>query len=250
MKGTWIKLDDRMPENVKVVEAGHEAAWLYICSLAYASRHLTDGFIPKGIVGRLSDLPDPKASADRLCEVGLWHKESAGYRVHDYNDYQRSKDEVEDIRASNRERQRRHQEGKKQKSASTANLQTVAKQLVGAGGVLEALLADTDDVVGTYMTILDQAVEIGPQCETTSKDPVGYLQNAVVIRAAEDFHGVPADKARRLTNEAKVLGPDGRRWIISALASTASAEIKGDPVSYVIKVARNLSSEAKTGVVR
>lgn len=246
MKGTWIKLDDRMPENAKVVEAGHEAAWLYVCGLAYASRNLTDGRIPKGIVARLSDLPDAATAAKRLCEVGLWKAESGAYVIHDYNDYQRSKDEIEAVRAAGRERQRRHQEAKKA-GADRPNLQAVATQLVGEGGVLDAFLKDSDDVTATYLAVLDQAVELGPKCNTTSKDPVGYLQNAVLFRAAKDLHDVEVDKARRLVREAKVLGADGPRWIVSALVSTASADIKGDPISYVIQVARNLSSETKSG---
>lgn len=109
-KRTYVKVHDGLPDHPKIIEAGGEAGWLYICGLAYASRQLTDGVISKRLVPRLTDGSKPEASASALVRVGLWHDgehdcpkcPAAGvdsYVIHDYLDHQRSASEVADLRA-------------------------------------------------------------------------------------------------------------------------------------------------------
>jgi len=80
-----IYLLDEFPEHPKVVRAGGDAAWLYVCALAYVNRHLTGGFIPTEAVPRLSDRKAPTKLAARLVDVGLWEEVTGGYLVHDYD---------------------------------------------------------------------------------------------------------------------------------------------------------------------
>ncbi|SDN18601.1 hypothetical protein [Streptomyces wuyuanensis] len=109
-KRTYVKVHDGLPDHPKIIEAGGEAGWLYICGLAYASRQLTDGVLPKRLVPRLTDGSKPEASASALVRVGLWHEgehdcptcPEAGadaYVIHDYLEHQRSAAEVADLRA-------------------------------------------------------------------------------------------------------------------------------------------------------
>ncbi|MFE7237239.1 hypothetical protein [Streptomyces sp. NPDC057580] len=109
-KRTYVKVHDGLPDHPKVIEAGGEAGWLYICGLAYASRQLTDGVLPRRLVPRLTDGSKPEASASALVRVGLWHDgehdcpncPQAGpdtYVIHDYLEHQRSSAEVADLRA-------------------------------------------------------------------------------------------------------------------------------------------------------
>lgn len=109
-KRTYVRVHDGLPDHPKIIEAGGEAGWLYICGLAYASRQLTDGILPKRLVPRLTDGSKPEASASALVRVGLWHEgehdcphcPEAGpdaYVIHDYLEHQRSAAEVADLRA-------------------------------------------------------------------------------------------------------------------------------------------------------
>lgn len=107
---TWVKLDDQLPEHEKITEAGHEAAWLFVCGLCYCGRRLSDGVIPKNVLRRLSDLKRPERAAERLVEVGLWEDEGDWWSVHNYLDYQPSRSQVESQRDSARERQRKSRE--------------------------------------------------------------------------------------------------------------------------------------------
>lgn len=109
---TWIRIDDTMPDNPKIVAAGGAAAWLYTCSIAYSSRNLTDGFIPTGIAPRLTDFDNTTELAARLVANGLWKTVEGGWMINDYTDYQRTAAEVEEIRSEARERQARSRSGK------------------------------------------------------------------------------------------------------------------------------------------
>lgn len=90
----WLKLDDQFSDHPKIVEAGPMAGWLHVCGMLYCSRLLTDGFIPAGQVRKLADLDNAGELADRLVAVGLWDRADGGYQVHDYLDYNPSKNEV------------------------------------------------------------------------------------------------------------------------------------------------------------
>jgi hypothetical protein len=95
----WVKLDDQFADHPKVLQAGPLAGWLYICGLTYCSRLLTDGFIPSGQVRRLADLKNPDALAKRLVDAGLWESCEGGFRIHDYLEYQPTKERVLTTRA-------------------------------------------------------------------------------------------------------------------------------------------------------
>lgn len=99
----WVRLDDLMPEHPKVLKAGPLAAWLHVCALAYCNRHLTDGRIPAGKVGALADLDEfgttCRDQADRLVKAGMWGRTADGFVIHDYHDFQPSREEVEERRA-------------------------------------------------------------------------------------------------------------------------------------------------------
>lgn len=140
-KRTYVKVHDGLPDHPKIIEAGGEAGWLYICGLSYASRQLTDGVIPKRLVPRLTDGSKPEASASALLRVGLWHEGEhdcpncppAGpdaYVIHDYLDHQRSASEVADIRskraAAGQRGGKRSGESRRAASAAEANREASA----------------------------------------------------------------------------------------------------------------------------
>ncbi|WP_329217415.1 hypothetical protein [Streptomyces microflavus] len=108
-KRTYVRVHDGLPDHPKIIDAGGEAGWLYVCGLAYASRQLTDGVLPRRLVLRLTDGSNPEASASALVRVGLWHEGEHGcpscpqvgpdaFVIHDYLEHQRSSAEVADLR--------------------------------------------------------------------------------------------------------------------------------------------------------
>lgn len=88
----WVRLDTSMPDNPKIVElcaargdVGRAAAFVWVCSMAYAGKHGTDGFISRAVLARLNGLPK---HAKLLVEFRLWDDlPPKGWLVHDYADY-------------------------------------------------------------------------------------------------------------------------------------------------------------------
>lgn len=103
----WVRLDDGFADHPKLEQAGPLAAWLHVAALCYCARHLTDGCIPKPKALRLTDVPRPAQRVDALLAAGLWEDEGDHYRVHDYLEFQPSREQVEADRAAARDRMAR-----------------------------------------------------------------------------------------------------------------------------------------------
>lgn len=99
----WVRLDDGFPDHPKIDAAGGDAAWLHVCGIAYCARNLTDGFVAFGRVPKLSDRKGSLKLATQLVEVGLWEETEGGYLIHDYLDYNPTKEEVLADRADKHE---------------------------------------------------------------------------------------------------------------------------------------------------
>lgn len=119
---TWVKLDDQFPDNLKVERAGPQAAWLYVCALCYCARLLTDGWVPKTMIPRLSSLKGPQKLADRLAsdDIGLFEDRGDNYYIPDYLDFNPSKEQVI------KQRQVRAEAGRKGGSKSSSKRQANA----------------------------------------------------------------------------------------------------------------------------
>jgi hypothetical protein len=129
----WVRIDDHFDEHPKMQRVGPLGWGYWLAGLAYCNRNLTDGFIPwnkartlcsfevaedDGAVweiSRVSGMAGEDMSADWLIGLligaGLWETVRSekgrieGYRIHDYQEYQPSKAQIEAERASNAERQ-------------------------------------------------------------------------------------------------------------------------------------------------
>lgn len=111
---TWVKIDDAITEHPKFLSLSPAGWTMWLHGIAYCSRNLSDGRIPKPMLQRLSSLSQPKKAAAELVAAGLWHESDDAYQVHDYLDHQRSRAQVNGERAAAAERQRKHREGKSQ----------------------------------------------------------------------------------------------------------------------------------------
>lgn len=91
----WVYLDDKFPEHEKILEAGGDAGWLFVCALAYCRRNKTAGVVPKKVVPRLSDRRKPLDLAGKLVDVHLFEDRGDHFRIHDYDEWNRSAEEEE-----------------------------------------------------------------------------------------------------------------------------------------------------------
>ncbi len=93
----WVKIDDQFTDHPKVLEVGPLAECLFVRGLCYAARYLTDGLVPVAHLRRMADF-DAITEAGKLVAAGLWEDAEGGYQIHDYLDYQPSREDALSIR--------------------------------------------------------------------------------------------------------------------------------------------------------
>ena len=133
----WVRIDDGFAEHPKVLKVGGDAAWLHVAALCHCNRVQTDGVIHAEMLQRLSDRRAPHRLAAKLVEVGIWDLHPDGWVIHDYLDYQPSRDEMAARRQLRAQAGRlgglRSAETRRAKSEATdeANSKQVASPLLG-----------------------------------------------------------------------------------------------------------------------
>jgi hypothetical protein len=80
-------------------------------------KHLTDGHVPTGVVGRLGAT---RKEAEALVAVRLWERVDDGYRFHDYHDRNPTKAKLEADREAQRQRVAEHRRNRKRNSERNA----------------------------------------------------------------------------------------------------------------------------------
>lgn len=86
-------MDDGFADHRKLDGLSHGAFRLHVSALCYAARNFTNGEITKDRPSRL--MPGFKASfVPELVEAGLWDVKGDGWEIHDYLEYNPSRDKV------------------------------------------------------------------------------------------------------------------------------------------------------------
>lgn len=115
----WANFDDQFPKHPKVLPMSDAAFRLHVSGVCYSAQYLTDGRVEADAVALL--VPRyKKASLDELLRRGRWHDLGGGcgtdtcptgsedeYVIHDYLEWNRSKEQVE------AERERKRKAGRK-----------------------------------------------------------------------------------------------------------------------------------------
>ena len=106
---TWAKLDDGSHAHPKFLGLNPAAIGLWCMGLSYCASQL-DGLILSAQVPRLVATSPARARrlACALVKVGLWDEDPNGFRMHDYLDYNPSREEVLRERAKIYTRVRRY----------------------------------------------------------------------------------------------------------------------------------------------
>lgn len=102
----WGRLDDSLYDHPKLDALGRSrlpAVGLNTLAQSWCNRWLTDGVVPSDRIPRLGGTA---ALAELLVTAGLWEHTDDGYRIHDFLDYNDSRDDVLAQRASARQRMR------------------------------------------------------------------------------------------------------------------------------------------------
>lgn len=102
----WARFDDDLLTNEKYLSVGPEAKLLWHTSIIYCAKNLTDGLVRSPVIpalGRLAGLTDLEAAKAELLGIGLWEEDEQGIRVHDFLDYNPSREEAQNLKAARAE---------------------------------------------------------------------------------------------------------------------------------------------------
>lgn len=96
----WAKLDDGIVDNLKTLSvwSGDPAAFaLDIRAIAWSAKQLTNGFVPTQLVAAWFPAAEQRARlVDLLIASGRWEvAEQDGWLIHDFLDYNPSREEIE-----------------------------------------------------------------------------------------------------------------------------------------------------------
>lgn len=97
---TWLRLDDKMARHPKIAGLSDAAFRLHVNAMLYCAEQQTDGHILSIAVPTLTAHKSKTSLIEELVDAGLWHSEPDGWSVHDYLDWNPSKEESEQRRAA------------------------------------------------------------------------------------------------------------------------------------------------------
>lgn len=104
---SWAKFDDGWWSHEKILAVGNAGAGAHARAIDYCCQHLTDGKLPTGALVLIHGSPTAK-SIDELLQAKLYDRhEDGSIWVHDFLDYNPSRESVLAKRAADRDRKRR-----------------------------------------------------------------------------------------------------------------------------------------------
>lgn len=167
----WVRIDEDFYQHPKVVKAGPLGMAMQVAALCYCNKYLTDGFIPRAVLPTLLNLDGTswELVVQDLIAAGLWEQVDGGYRIHDYLDYQPSRERVLTEREATRQRVKRLRENRSSivtGEVRAYNARTTGVQQADNGRTSEEVREkfdnpdpDPDPVLATSSSELDPAAK-------------------------------------------------------------------------------------------
>lgn len=111
----WFNVDDMLHGHPKTRRAGLPAMGLWTVSGSYCNQYLTEGYVPEWFV---KSWPNGVKYAGELVKAGLWEatpkgSPEPGWIFHDWDDHQRSKEQIMTDKERNKARQKEWREKRK-----------------------------------------------------------------------------------------------------------------------------------------
>ena len=114
----WVRYDDQYPIHRKVAGLSDTAFRLHTAAIFWCARNGTDGFVPEEDLDQVcAQVRAPARFASECVKRGTWHpaahactsencpepRDAQGWVIHDYLEYQPTKDEAESARKKHQE---------------------------------------------------------------------------------------------------------------------------------------------------
>ena len=110
VSGGWVRFENTTPDNLKVAPLSDRAHRLWFNAVCYCSRARSNGRVPAAIITTLSYSGSGKCVEELMAAGLLERPDEQTYLVHDYLDYNPSRERLDDMRDATRERVAKHRE--------------------------------------------------------------------------------------------------------------------------------------------
>lgn len=212
----WVRFDDQFPIHRKVDGLSDAAYRLHTSAIFWSARNLTDGFVSReDLDGVTARVRTPARFAAECVKREVWHDarrdcpsedcpgpvDKDGWVIHDYWDYQPSKAQVIHNRESDRQRQKRHRDGRNAVSHAVTDAVSPpapsrpvpgdpvvdvvdrangSSQARASPEVIDSIIREILDVTGRHITeewaqrVADHVLE-----GRTPANPAAYIRQAI-----------------------------------------------------------------------
>ena len=107
---TWVRIDDDLFSHPKFADAWDRepaSLGLWLVSASYSGRHLLDGCVPRRFVSQWFKTTKREHRATQaLVSARLWAPNGDGWEIHDWADYNPSRDRILERRRADLARKR------------------------------------------------------------------------------------------------------------------------------------------------
>jgi hypothetical protein len=222
----WVKLEDRFPSHRKVALLSDRAFRLHVSAICWCAENLTDGRVSDRELPHVAHIRGIKATAKQLEDAGLWDRTDDGWLIHDYLDYNPSREQVVADRRKNAERQERFRRRKNGKPTPPPN----GARNADSNGVTPD--AETHDGDTTATGQRHDSDTTAPQTSAASETEaqVSAIRNGVINAApARPAPAVPTDVGTAASWAARKNGfPDALKPLAEGLAAAGLGAVAWD----------------------
>jgi hypothetical protein len=211
----WFKIDDGMHSHPKTLDAGNEAIGLWARCGSYCSHYLTEGFVKRDVALLYGDM----ALVDVLVKVGLFEPVEGGWQMHDFLDYNPTKEKVLADREAAAKRQRDARERAKharEKAAREAAAKNGNADSHGDSHGVTNGVSHADSHIGNDA----HGGENGPDCHAVTHTDIETAQEETLapvlsLVQSDAGHGVAEEMSRcDSRGESRAPRPDPTRPVL------------------------------------
>lgn len=106
----WFKISSNFWCNPKWLKVSDSAKALWVASASWSAQNDTFGEVPDTFLKTFKPVARPTKAAKELVDAGLWEVTPQGYRFHDWNDYNPSREEWEKGKTATKNRVKKHRQ--------------------------------------------------------------------------------------------------------------------------------------------
>jgi hypothetical protein len=186
----WVKIDDGMPLHPKMIALSCNAVTLWLRALCYASRYMTDGFIPESAMEHLAQGEDAEEAIADLIHYEAWKEVDNGYLIVNYLDHQTCRKDIEAKKAQTKERVARHR-----CNASVTQMKRTCNANVTAPEAEAEAEAET--AAAAHDDYLNYAKSEADRCNPKNRDKyISKIVSSCVAKGELPEHARPKIKTR------------------------------------------------------